>query len=61
MSFKGVASPLRHRMTVASCYDGGHAIWWTVEADDEVASLALLPYFAAQRTTATRVREVQIP
>ncbi len=61
MSFKGVASPLRHRMTLASCDYGDHAIWWTVEAEDEVASLALLPHFTAQRTTATRIREVQIP
>ncbi len=33
-SFKGHESPLRHRATLASCRSGGHAIWWTVEADE---------------------------
>ena len=60
-SFKGHVSPLRHRPTVASCRSGGHAIWWTVDADSEHAALRLLPPYVAQRTTATRVSEVQIP
>jgi hypothetical protein len=34
-SFKGQDSPLRHRATMASCRSGGHAIWWTVDADSE--------------------------
>ena len=60
-SFKGHASPLRHRPTLASCRTGGHAIWWTVEADGEDAALALLPFYVAERTSVTRVSEVQIP
>ena len=60
-SFKGHASPLRHRPTLASCRSGGHAIWWTVEADSEQDALALLPFYVAERTTITRVSEVQIP
>ena len=32
-SFKGHESPLRHRPTL--CRSGGHAIWWTVEAETE--------------------------
>ena len=59
-SFRGFASPLRGRATLASCSAGG-AIWWTVEADDETAALALLPFYVAQRATATRVAEVVIP
>ena len=60
-SFKGHASPLRHRPTLASCRTGGHAIWWTVEANSEADALALLPFYVAERTTITRVSEVQIP
>ena len=56
-----MASPLRHRATVASCFSGGHAIWWSVRARDEQAALGLLPYFVARRATATRVAEVEIP
>jgi hypothetical protein len=60
-SFRGHQSPLRHRSTFASCRTGGHAIWWTVEAATEHAALRLLPSFVADRTTATRVSDVQIP
>jgi hypothetical protein len=60
-SFKGHHSPLRHRPTLASCRTGGHAIWWTVEAGSEDDALQQLPYYVAQRTTITRVSEVQIP
>jgi hypothetical protein len=60
-SFKGHDSPLRRQLTIASCDSGGHEIWWTVDARTERDALALLPYFVAQRTTATRVAEVQIP
>ena len=60
-SFKGHASPLRHRATLASCRSGGHAIWWTVDADSEAAALALLPTYVAARTSVARVSEVEIP
>jgi hypothetical protein len=60
-SFQGHDSPLRRRATLASCRSGGHAIWWTVEAESEADALALLPYYVAERTTATRVSEVEIP
>lgn len=60
-SFRGYESPLRHQPTLASCYSGGHAIWWTVDAASEEDALELLPSFVAERTTATRVREVRIP
>jgi hypothetical protein len=60
-SFKGHASPLRHRATLASCRSGGHAIWWAVEARSERDALLLLPFYVAERTTVTRVSEVRIP
>jgi hypothetical protein len=59
-SFKGHDSPLRRQPTLASCRTGGHAIWWTVEADSEEDALWLLPYYVAERTTITPVSEVQI-
>jgi hypothetical protein len=60
-SFKGHASPLRRRATLASCRSGGHAIWWTVDADSEQDALDLLPRYVAERTTVIRVSEVEIP
>jgi hypothetical protein len=60
-AFRGHRSQLRHRATLASCRSGGHAIWWTVQADSENDALALLPFYVAERTTATRVSEVDIP
>ena len=60
-AFRGHQSPLRHRATLASCRSGGHAIWWTVRAESGNDALALLPFYVAERTTATRVSEVDIP
>jgi hypothetical protein len=60
-SFKGHESPLRHQATLSSCAFGGHAIWWSVDADGEADALGLLPFFVAQRATATRVDDVDIP
>lgn len=61
-SFKGhPTSPLRHRPTLASCRSGGHAIWWTVDAESKEEALGLLPPYVAKRTTVTRVSEVEIP
>ena len=60
-SFNGHKSPLRHQTTLASCRTGGHAIWWTVQAGSEEDARRLLPYYVAERTTITRVCEVQIP
>jgi hypothetical protein len=60
-SFKGHASPLRHRETVGSCLTGDHRIWWTLDAADREAALAQLPFFVAERSTATEIRDVLIP
>jgi hypothetical protein len=60
-SFRGHESSLRHRAALSSCVSGGHAIWWTVDAATEADALALLPFFVAERATATAVTEVAIP
>jgi hypothetical protein len=60
-AWKGIESPLRHRPTSASCLRGGHQIWWEVEAADAEAALGLLPPYVAERTTAVRVTQVEIP
>jgi hypothetical protein len=46
---------------ITSCPSGGHEIWWAVEAEAEADALRLLPFYVAQRTTVTRVSEVEIP
>lgn len=60
-AWKGFDSPLRGRSTVASCRQGGHELWWTVEATDEESALAQLPPYVATRTQATEVSEVAVP
>jgi hypothetical protein len=60
-AFKGHDSPLRRRATVASCRSGGHEVWWTVDAPSDEDALMQLPPYVAERTTATRVNEVEIP
>lgn len=60
-AWKGFRSPLRHRVTLASCLGGGHELWWLVEAADESAALAQLPTYLAERTTPNEVREIEIP
>ena len=60
-AWRGFASPLRRRPTLASCSLGGHEIWWDVEADSADQALQHLPRFVAERTKATAVSEIEIP
>lgn len=60
-AWKGFDSPLRRAIALSSCLQGGHAIWWEVEALDARAALELLPSYVATRTTAVPVSEVGIP
>ena len=60
-AWRGFRSPLRHRPATSSCAEGGHALWWRVEAESEEAALAQVPPYLAERSHATRVSEVQIP
>jgi len=60
-SFKAFDSPLRHQLTMGSCDFGTHRIWWDVEAMTDAAALATLPRYVAERTTATLVRDIQVP
>jgi hypothetical protein len=60
-AWNGFDSPLRHHSTLSSCVEGGHSIWWQVEAASPDAALALLPEWVAARSTVNAVRETQIP
>jgi hypothetical protein len=60
-AWQGFDSPLRHGLVPSSCLAGGHGLWWTVEAPNAFAALALLPRFVARRTNPVQVREVKIP
>jgi hypothetical protein len=60
-AWKGFDSPLRHRPALGTCANGGHRLWWRVEAHDSGAALAQLPGFVADRTEAVEVGEVPIP
>lgn len=60
-AWKGFDSPLRHTATIGSCVEGGHTLWWTVEASDIRAALALLPPYLAERTEVAEVSEVEVP
>lgn len=60
-AWKGFDSPLRHGSTVGSCRQGGHRLWWQVQATSPEAALALLPPFVSQRTEVVEVAELAIP
>ena len=62
-AFKDHDSTLRHRSAIAPLtrHSSTDVTWWSVEAADEDEALALLPFFVAQRSAVTHVREVAIP
>ena len=60
-AWAGFVSPLRRRPAWASCLNGGHRLWWMVEAADEASALGHLPPYVAQRTEVVAVRPVTIP
>jgi hypothetical protein len=60
-AWAGFRSPLRHEPVRSTCLDGGHGLYWVVQATDRDGALALLPRYVAQRTSAIQVREVEIP
>ena len=60
-AWRGFDSPLRRRSTTGSCAEGGHALWWEVEAEDAVAALAQLPAYLAERTEVAEVSEIKVP
>jgi len=60
-AWRGFDSPLRHRLALSSCLQGGHSLWWVVDADSEKAALGQLPAYVSERSEATRVRSVPIP
>jgi hypothetical protein len=60
-AWRGFESPLRHHATLSSCVEGGHSIWWQVEATNRDEALALVPEWIAQRSDVVPVSQVQIP
>ena len=60
-AWKAFDSPLRGTRPLGSCHDGGHELWWVVQAADRSAALAQLPPFIAERTAVDQVSEVQMP
>jgi hypothetical protein len=60
-AWQGFDSPLRGRPAASTCLEGGHAVWWRVEASNRQAALAVLPPYVANRTHVIPVRDVQIP
>ena len=45
---------------MASCANGDHRIYWTVDADNAHQALTRLPPYLAERTHASEVRRVAI-
>ena len=60
-SWHGYDSPLRRQPALGSCAEGGHSLWWTVDAPGEAEALAQLPDYVAERTEVSAVSEVSIP
>jgi hypothetical protein len=60
-SWRGFTSPLRHRDALSSCLQGGHGLWWFVEAPDPAAALEQLPECLGHQTEVIRVSAVPIP
>lgn len=60
-AWHGFASPLRHGHALSSCPDGGHALFWVLEAEDETGALSQLPEYLSARSEVIRVRPVPIP
>jgi hypothetical protein len=60
-AWRGFASPLRHRDALSSCPQGGHRLWWLVEAPDEAAALEQLPERVGRETEVNRVCLFPIP
>jgi hypothetical protein len=57
----GFDSPLRHRLTLASCRHGGHAIWWSVDAATAGKRWRCCRATSANEPSVTRVDEIEIP
>ena len=60
-AWKGFDSPLREGSAWCSCPDGGHQLWFVVDAADGDAALGQVPRYLAERTEVVRVAEVRIP
>jgi hypothetical protein len=59
-AWRGYDSPLRGLDAMASCANGDHRIYWTVEACNAREALQQLPPYLAERTHASEVHRVPI-
>jgi hypothetical protein len=59
-AWRGYDSPLRGRDAMASCANGDHRIYWTVDAGNAREALQQLPPYLAERTHASEVHRVPI-
>jgi hypothetical protein len=59
-AWRGYESPLRGHDAMASCVNGDHRIYWTVDAVSAREALRQLPPYLAKRTHASEVRRVAI-
>lgn len=60
-AWTGFRSPLRGSDAPSTCVEGGHEIWWWVDAQSPDEALALLPPYLAERTLVNATTEVPIP
>jgi hypothetical protein len=60
-AWRGFSSPLRHRDALSSCRQGGHGLWWLLEAPDRTAALEQLPECVGHQTEVILVSRVPIP
>jgi hypothetical protein len=60
-AWRGYDSPLRELPAAASCANGGHGLFWTVQANTSAQALAQLPPWLAERTRIESVRDVALP
>ena len=59
-AWRGYESPLRGLEAMASCANGEHRMYWTVDADTASDALLQLPPYLAARTRASEVQPVTI-
>lgn len=59
-AWRGYESPLRGLEAMASCANGDHRVYWTVDAASAGDALRQLPPYLAARTEVSEVQPVTI-
>jgi hypothetical protein len=60
-AWNGHVSPLHGSDVSCTCVQGGHTVWWDVEAASAEAALGLLPEYVARSTRVVPIRRVVTP